>query len=106
RRSVLESNVGPLAVERCGVVHVPELVEQLLIRDLGRIVCDLDRLRVSGPSPADLLVRRVVDRAALVARNGLDHARHLVEEVLDPPETPAREYCLFHVSLQDSSRTS
>src|SRR6266849_415543 len=95
-RAVLVREVGALAVQRRRVVHVPERVQQLRVRDLRRVVSDLDGLGVAGPSRADLLVGHVVDVAALVARDGLDHARDLVEEVLDTPETSARKSCFFH----------
>src|SRR5258705_8054749 len=39
---------------------------------------------------------RVSRVAAGVAANGIGHTRNLVEKMLDPPETPACESCLFH----------
>src|SRR5437773_2028776 len=95
-RAVLVTEVGALAVECRRVVHVPEGVEQLRVRDPGRVVRDLDGFGVPGAARANLLVGHVVDVAALITRDGIDHARDLVEEVLDAPETSAGKSCFFH----------
>src|ERR1700674_5089374 len=102
RRAVLVTVVGALAVQGRRVVHVPEGIQQLVVRDLCRVVSDLDRLSVTGPARADLLVGRVVPVAARITRNGIDDAGDLVEEVLDPPKASARESCLFHAGAQRS----
>src|SRR5260370_3847929 len=73
-RAVLVPVVGALAVHRRRIVHVPERVQQLRVRDLGRVVSDLDGLGVAGPARADLLVRPVVNRAAVITRAGLHTA--------------------------------
>src|ERR1700694_830964 len=90
-RPVLVTVVGSLAVEGRRIVHVPESVQELVIRDFGGIVGDLDRLRVTRSAGADLLVSRVVARATGVAGHRVDHARHLVEKVLNTPEASARK---------------
>jgi hypothetical protein len=44
-----------------GSWKAPEAVDELAVRDLGRIERDLDRLGVAGRAAADLLVARAVD---------------------------------------------
>ena len=58
-RAVLRADVVALAVERRGVVRLPEDAEQVFERDFGRVVRDLHDLGVAGGSRADLFVGRV-----------------------------------------------
>src|SRR5438034_3614529 len=82
-------------------MHVPELVQQLRVGHLRRVVRDLNRLRVTRASRAHLLVGRVVQGSTFVTRDGLDHPRHLVEKMLDTPEAAARESRFLHISPPD-----
>src|SRR6266540_3130411 len=94
-RTVLCPDVGPLLVERGGIVVLPEDVEKPIVRDARRIELHLDAFGVSGPAGADVLVRRVREGAARIADRRVDHARYLAERRLDPPETTRRERRLF-----------
>ncbi len=58
---------------------------------LVRIVGHLDGFIVPGAAVADLLVGRILERAAGIAGDGLEHARHRVEIGLDAPEAAAGE---------------
>src|SRR6266581_4831279 len=93
------AHVRPLAVERGRIMHVPELVQKLLVGHLRRVVRDLNGLRVTRASRAHLLVGRVVQGSTFVTRDGLDYPRHLVEKMLDTPEAAARESRFLHISL-------
>src|SRR5438477_290545 len=86
-RAVLVADVPTLSVQLGRVVLVPEDVQELLVRDLLGVVRDLDHLRVSGRVRADVLVGRIVERAALVAGLGLGDTVQLAERRLDAPET-------------------
>ena len=91
RGGVLRAAVAELAA-RVGRVDVaPEHLEQLRIAHALRVVLDLHRLDMPGLARRDLLVARVHDRAARVARGGREHARQRVERRLHAPEAAARE---------------
>src|SRR5438093_559976 len=77
------------------VVLVPEDVQELLVGDLLGVVRDVDHLCVSGRVRADVLIGRVVERAALVADLGLGDTVQLAERRLDAPETAGAERCLL-----------
>src|SRR2546423_11014039 len=85
-RAVLVADVPALTVELGRVVLAPEDVEQLLVGDLLRVVGDLDDLGMAGRVRADVLVGRVLERAALVTGFGLRDAVELAERRLDAPE--------------------
>src|SRR5450759_2849295 len=95
-RPVLMTVVRPLAVESRRIVHVPEGVQQIVVRDLDGIVSDLNCLRVTRSTRADLLVSRVVARATLITGNGLVHTRDFVEKMLHAPETAAGKIGFLH----------
>jgi len=69
-------------------VRLEEDLEELLERDGGRVVDDLDRLGVPGLAGADLLVGRVRGVPALVADGRRGDARQPPEELLRSPEAP------------------
>src|SRR5205085_3634555 len=94
-RAVLVADVPALAVELGRVVLGPEDLEQLLVRDLLRVVGDLDDLRVAGRVGADVLVGRVLERAALVADLCPGYAVELAERGLHAPEAAGAERCLL-----------
>src|SRR6476646_4742014 len=65
-RSVLVPVIRTLAIEGRRVVHVPEGVQQLVVRDLGRVIGHLYRLGVARAATANLLIRRVVAVASRI----------------------------------------
>src|SRR5690349_2376849 len=91
RRAVLAAEVEALAVTGGRIVDPPELLEQLLVADLGRVEPHLDRLGVAGAVPADPCVAGVRDMAAGVADSGLQHPVDLAEGRLDTPEASRGE---------------
>jgi hypothetical protein len=68
-------------------VDLEEELEQVAVRRLLGVEDDLDRLRVR----AVVAVGGIRDVAARVADPRLQDARPLPDEVLHPPEAPARE---------------
>ncbi len=63
-------------------------LQQLAVADLARIVADLHRLRVTGIAVADLIVMRRAGLAAGIARHGLGHAAHVLENACTPQKQP------------------
>jgi hypothetical protein len=55
--AVLGADIPPLAIQGGRVVVLPEDLKELLVADPGRIIYDLDRFRVPGPTGADLVIR-------------------------------------------------
>ncbi len=93
RRSILRAVIGPLHVQLRWIVrHGEEHLQQLAVRDLGRVVGDLHGLRVPRAARADDLVVRVGSRAAGVARHGFQHSLHVLIHALDAPEATARKH--------------
>ena len=66
-RTVLRPNIGSLPVQGGGIMRFPEYFQQLLIADFLRVILNLNRLGVSGISPGNLLVRRILDMASGIA---------------------------------------
>ena len=103
-RAVLVADVPTLAVELRRIVLAPEHVEQLLVRDLVRVVRHLYDLGVTGRVRADVLVRRVLERAAGVPHARLRDAVDLTERGLDAPEAACAERrLLLHYSSSSLS---
>src|SRR4030095_1915774 len=91
RRAVRRADVVPLAVEGGRVVHAEEPAEELLVAELCGIEDRPDRLGVAGIAVLDVVVGRILRRAAGVADAGLEHAGDLPDELLHAPEASARE---------------
>src|SRR5262249_53253968 len=91
RGAVLVAVVAELAVLRQRIDVVPEHVEELLEAHVRRVVGDLDRFGVAGAAVRHLLVARVGDVAAGIARGSAHDAGDLVEIGLHTPEAAARE---------------
>src|SRR4051794_22187064 len=91
RRAVLGADVVALAHALGRVVLLPELLEQALVGDDGRVEHHQHDLGVPGTCRADLLVRRVRRVAAGVARRRRVDARGLPEHLLDTPEAAGAE---------------
>src|SRR5215211_3767539 len=88
---VLGPAVRSLPIDLRRVVHRPEHLEELVVRDDVRVEGHLDDLGVAGGAGADEPVVGVLDEAPAIARDGLDHARDLPEDVLDAPEAAGAE---------------
>ncbi|VXB37234.1 hypothetical protein CURTO8I2_180079 [Curtobacterium sp. 8I-2] len=86
-RTVAATDVVALAVLRRRVVDLEEELQQVPVRDPGRVEDDLDRLGVV----AVVAVRRVRHVAAGVADAGADDAGTTTEELLRSPEASAGE---------------
>ena len=96
RAAVLGADVAALAIERGGVVHREELLEEAAIRDLLVVEDDLHHLGVAGAAGADLLVGGCLGVAAHVADGGFGDARHLPEAAVRAPEAAGREVGSFN----------
>src|SRR3989338_608641 len=55
-RAILRTNIGALAIERRRIVMVKKEFQKILVAHARRVVSDLDGLRMSGLSGANLLV--------------------------------------------------
>src|SRR5258705_2546801 len=107
-RAVLGADVVALAVEGRGIVDGEEDAEEVLVRDLVRVVGDFHRLRMSATPAANLVVGGIGGLAADVARlHGVDPFQ-LVENRFQAPETPSGERCNFrgHPSLKQPVKYS
>ena len=90
--AVLAADVVALAHALGGVVHLPEHLQQLLIRRHRRVVHHQHHLVVAGAPGAHLLVGGVGGHAPRVADRGGVHPLHLPEEPLGAPEAPHPEH--------------
>ena len=91
RRAVLVPPIAELP-SAVGRVHVvPEGLEELPVAQPRGVVGHLHRLGVAGRPLGHLLVRRVLDSAARVARDDRDDAGDLLQRRLDAPEAAAGE---------------
>ena len=91
RRAVLRAHVVALPVRRGGIVHLPELFEDLFKRHFLGVENDPGDLRVAGVALANLLVGRVDGRASHVAAGDAQHAGNLLENGLGAPEATGGE---------------
>ena len=89
--AVLGAVVGPLAIEGGGVVENEESVEELLVADQGGIEVKFDNLGVAGLVGAYILIRRALERAALVADSGGSDTGNGGESGFDSPEAAGTE---------------
>src|SRR6266540_7099664 len=87
--TIWRARIRALAVERRGVVRLPERLKELLVRDLFRVERNLRHLGVAACAGADLFVSGIGQLAAGVAAgHGLDALQPL-EDGFDAPETAA-----------------
>ena len=91
RRTVLGSDIVPLAHALGRVVTLPEQFEQRLVAGQRRVVDDEHRLGVAGAAAAHLLIARVRGRAAGIADGGHPHPGSLPEHALGAPEAAEPE---------------
>src|SRR5437667_10377781 len=97
-RPVLRSHVRSLAVERRGVVALPENLEQLLVSDLGRVELDFHDFRVPGTVRAYILIGRAFELPAHITDRCRSDARGLTKRRLYSPKTSRRKCRLLHVA--------
>src|ERR1700683_1652778 len=95
-RTILRAYVRPLAVQRRRIVALPEDGEKFEVGHSARIKFHLDSFGVPGASAANILVSRILHRAAGVTGGHGSDAFHLPECVLHTPETSCRECSLSH----------
>ena len=94
--AVLRANIATLAVQRRGVVHGQELLEEAAVRDLLVVEDDLHHLGVAGAAGADLLVGGRLGVATHIANGGLGDAGHLPEAAVRTPEAASGEVGSFN----------
>src|SRR5207253_1254504 len=99
RGTILRSRVGPLPVQLRGIVVLPENVQQLFIRNLGRIIVDLDRFGMPGAIRTNIFVRRILHLPTRVTDAGGDHARQLAEGRFHSPKTSCSKSSFSHAAL-------
>src|SRR5579864_3390162 len=91
RRAVLAAEVPSLSIRGGRVVDRPEHTQQLVKANPRGVKPHVDRLGVTGPVRADLLVRGVDRRAAGVADARPHDPFDLAERGFDAPEAAGRE---------------
>ena len=89
--AVLAAAVAELAVLDRWVDVAPEILDQLGVADLLRIVEDAHRFGMTRAPGADRFIARVVGFASGVARFDFDDAGQFFEVGLDAPKTAASE---------------
>src|ERR1044072_3218293 len=90
--TVLRADVVALAHALGRVVAFPEGLEQLFVRDLGRIVDHQHDLVVPGTAGADFLIGRVRrDRSRIAVRRRVNAVADLPEHALRAPEAAKSE---------------
>ena len=93
--AVLGADIVALAVEGGGIVDGEEDVQQVGVRDAGRVEGDLHDLGMTGATGADLLVAGVGGGAAGITGDDIRDANHLVEDGFEAPEAAAgKDGCL------------
>src|SRR6476661_9376231 len=90
--AVLRADVVALAVQRGGVVHDEEDLQDLPRADLRRVVGELHHLVVAGAAGAHLLVAGVVERAVGIARLDVGHSAHVHVDGFGAPEAAATQH--------------
>ena len=91
RGPVLLAAVGELAASIGRVDLSPKDLQQILVRDDGRVILHLNRLDVGSPPRAHLFVRWRRRLTARVPGRDADHAWQLLKRRLHAPKTPARK---------------
>lgn len=92
-RAVLRADVGPLAVQRGGVVGAPEYLEQVVEGNDGGVKGNLDGFRMTGRARANLSIGRIFRVAAGIAGYHATHAFDVQKHRLGAPETPGSKRC-------------
>src|SRR3954465_11096979 len=85
-RTVLTTRIRPLPIEGGRIVHRPERIQQGVIRDECWIERHLHHLGMAGSVGTNVVVCWVLQLAAQVAGNGLEHPGDLAERLLHTPE--------------------
>lgn len=101
-RPILRTDIRPLSVALCGVVHFEKSFEQSSKSNALRIEHHLDRLGVARDAVTNLLVRRLVNVPLHVSALSVDHARAKLKVMLKTPETATGEIgrlCSFTLIL-------
>src|SRR5690348_9961323 len=95
-RAILRAEIRTLAVGRGGIVHLPEMVEQLVIGNFAGIEGDLDGFGVAGAVGTHILVGGIGQTAAGIAHRRIRNSRQGTEGSLYSPETTGGESGVFH----------
>lgn len=93
---VLRADIGPLSVLLGKIVDLKEVLDQIFVGNLFRVVGNLCSFEMAGITLLDLLVRRRIYSATHVADNSRYNTFALVEVVLSSPEAAAREVGFLH----------
>ena len=96
-RAVLRAAVRALAVQRGGIVGVPEIAQQFLVGNFLRVKLDLDDLGVAGVAAANLMVGRIFGVPAGVAAGDGEDAGQPLKDRFRTPEAAATHRGKFRV---------
>src|SRR5579872_961394 len=95
RCAILLAVVGPLPIELRRIVVLPKDVQEIAIRDLIRVKCNLYNFRVPSLIRADVLIRGILQVSTHVTHGRRGDAGNFTERRLDSPETPCSKSRLF-----------
>src|SRR5438477_1518087 len=95
-RTVLRAYVWTLAVRRGGIVHVPESLKQLLVRDLRRVVGELHHFGMASLIGANILIGRILGLAAQIAGCSIGNPWNLSKVGFHAPKATGAECRFLH----------
>src|SRR5207253_3252056 len=94
--AVLRAHVWTLAVRRGGIVHVPESLKQLLVRNLRRVIGQLHHFGVTSLIGANILIGRILGLAAQIAGCSIGNPWNLSKMGFHAPKATGAECGLLH----------
>ncbi len=95
----MRADIGPLPIHLRGVVHPPEVGDEIVVTHLRRIEKYLDCLGMPRPVRADFAIGRVFGMAADIAAGDIEDAGNLKKSGLDAPEAPGcKDRFLSHIT--------
>src|SRR5205814_9547180 len=90
-RTILRAYIGTLSIQRGRILVRPENVEDLILRNLGRMKFHLNNLGVAGLVAANIFVARILSVPACIPYGGRAHALKLAKSLFHAPKTPRPE---------------
>src|SRR5207247_9249558 len=102
-RPVLRAGVRTLPVESRRIVVFPEHFQEVLVRNLGRVVFHLHGFSVSGPARADVSISRILQSSPHISHRGIDDTGNLTKRGFGSPKTTHPKSGLVHTIHSFSS---
>ena len=102
----MRTPVGPLPIQRGGIVEVEEGIEEFVVTDLLTIEVDFDNFSVAGLVGADVLVSGSGEGSALIANGSRGDSRDGGERSFNAPETSCSKCRFFDLHTGLDARGS